>query len=459
MSPVIDLTGASAATLTFDHAANYFNDVKTDVTVWITDAAQENWTQLNVPTYPTGFTFVSSGDIDLNAYKGKKVKIGFKYVCTTKAGTYELKNLLVQERQAGATPEVPDTDESLTVAQAIARYNANKPQANVRVKGYIVGYVEGMSIDGATFGASGENVSNTNLMIADDVNETDHTKCLVIQLPSDNVRNALNLKENPENLRIYIQQQMERWFGLKEDMAQTRNETIRLKTMQEMLREGILTLRKQRDFVYGKIEQITERRDQVREQLHKIFPDGDVATYHQSVLETLGQAEEQKEESARKAVEARAEAERQKGYNQRMADTAQELEAQIARERSALDVWIRKYNATHSPVQFSELEQTFNSPTDWNAIREEIRQLTLRNMLAEARADEARLALAAHQVNALSQGQDTEDRTAALNTEIARLESEQEHLLVQLAGCQARLDAHELGLQKQAAEEARLSAS
>ena len=110
-------------------------------------------------------------------------------------------------------------------------------------------------------------------------------------------------------------------------------------------------------------------------------------------------------------------------------------------------------------MQFSELEQTFNSPTDWNAIREEIRQLTLRNMLAEARADEARLALAAHQVNALSQGQDTEDRTAALNTEIARLESEQEHLLVQLAGCQARLDAHELGLQKQAAEEARLSAS
>lgn len=266
-------------------------------------------------------------------------------------------------------------------------------------------------------------------------------------------------KENPENLRIYIQQQMERWFGLKEDMARTRNETIRLKTMQEMLREGILTLRKQRDFVYGKIEQITERRDQMREQLHKIFPDGDVATYHQSVLEALGQAEEQKEESARKAVEARAEAERQKGYNQRMADTAQELEAQIARERSALDVWIRKYNATHSPVQFSELEQTFNSPTDWNAIREEIRQLTLRNMLAEARADEARLALAAHQVNALSQGQDTEDRTAALNTEIARLESEQEHLLVQLAGCQARLDAHELGLQKQAAEEARLSAS
>ena len=39
--------------------------------------------------------------------------------------------------------------------------------------------------------------------------------------------------ENPENLRIYIQQQMERWFSLKKDMAETKNETIRLQTLQE----------------------------------------------------------------------------------------------------------------------------------------------------------------------------------------------------------------------------------
>ena len=71
--------------------------------------------------------------------------------------------------------------------------------------------------------------------------------------------------------------------------------------------------------------------------------------------------------------------------------------------------------------------------------------------LAEARADEARLALAAHQVNALSQGQDKEDRTAALNTEIARLESEQDNILVQIAGCQAKLEAHETRLRKLAA--------
>ena len=257
--------------------------------------------------------------------------------------------------------------------------------------------------------------------------------------------------ENPENLRIYIQQQMERWFSLKKDMAETKNETIRLQTLQETTDRYIQALCKQRDLINGKIERMSEYRNQIHEQLYKMFREGDVEDYNKTVFDTLCSLEEQKEEARHKADETHAQAARHQGYNQRMTDTAQELETQIAQERSELDIWIRKYNALHSPVQFSELEQTFNSTTDWNALRQEIRTLTLQNMLAEARADEARLALAAHQVNALSQGQDKEDRTAALNTEIARLESEQDNILVQIAGCQAKLEAHETGLRKLAA--------
>ncbi len=254
--------------------------------------------------------------------------------------------------------------------------------------------------------------------------------------------------ENPENLKIHIQQQMERWSGLKKDMAETKNETIRLQTLQETTDRRIQALRKQLDFIGGKMERLSECRDQIREQLYKTFQEGDVEECGKTAFETLCALEGQKEQARRRADETHALAARRQGYNQRMADTTQELEAQISQERSELDVWIRKYNALHSPVQFAELEQTFNGTTDWNALRKEIRTLTLRNMLAEARADEARLALAAHQADALSQGQDKEHRTATLNTEIARLESEQENILVQIAGCQARLESHEAGLRK-----------
>ena len=259
--------------------------------------------------------------------------------------------------------------------------------------------------------------------------------------------------ENPENLRIYIQQQMERWFNLKADMTETQKEATRLQALQEMTALHIRNLSKQRDFVDEKIEQMTEFRNQIHEELHKKFKDGNVEEYNQTVFDALRSAGEQKELAYREADEANALASRCQGYSQHMADTTQELETQIAQERSKLDIWIRKYNAQHSPVQFGELEQTFNSTTDWNALRREVRDLTLHNLLAEARVEEARLAMAAHQVNALSQGQEKEDRTAALNTEIARLESEKNQILVQIAECQSRLDAHETGLRKQAAGE------
>ncbi len=254
--------------------------------------------------------------------------------------------------------------------------------------------------------------------------------------------------ENPENLRVYIQQQMERWFNLQKDMELTKNETIRLQTVREMIEQLIPSLSKQRELFVSKAEQMTEHRNQTHEQLFKLFHDGNVEEYNKTSLQSLCTLEELRELSYRKVNDMHIQAANRQGYYDRLTDTARELEAQIAKERSTLDVWIRKYNAQNSPVQFAELEETFSNTTDWNALRKEIRTLTLQNMLAEARAEEARLALAAHQVNALSQGQDKEDRTAALNTEIARLEKEQNNILVQIAGYQAQLAAHENGLRK-----------
>ena len=115
VSPSIDLTQASAATLTFDYCARYFNTLSENITVWVTDAANENWEQLDVELQNCNdWNFVKSEDIDLNAYKGKSVKIGFKYDCDEKAGTFELKNILIEERNTTAdTPEPPITGENL----------------------------------------------------------------------------------------------------------------------------------------------------------------------------------------------------------------------------------------------------------------------------------------------------------------------------------------------------------
>lgn len=107
ISDEVSLTANANAVLTFDQAYNYFADIETaakEATVNVREKGGE-WVRLTVPELPTklGWTFVASGDIDLSAYNGKTIQIGFCYKSTAvKAGTWELKNVKLVD--GGAAP-------------------------------------------------------------------------------------------------------------------------------------------------------------------------------------------------------------------------------------------------------------------------------------------------------------------------------------------------------------------
>lgn len=90
----------------------------------------------------------------------------------------------------------------------------NNPETKAWVKGYIVGSVNGMNMSDAVFGI--ENASNTNLLIAASVDETDVAKCVPVQLPSGTIRNNLSLQTNPENLgkELLINGSLVAYFGV-----------------------------------------------------------------------------------------------------------------------------------------------------------------------------------------------------------------------------------------------------
>lgn len=106
VSPAIDLTQVTAATLTFDHTHKFAGTpFENYLTLWITEANTENWKQLTIDKYGTNndYTFVTS-TIDLSAYVGKTIKFAFKYVSdTTAAGTWEVKNVKVTATIGGST--------------------------------------------------------------------------------------------------------------------------------------------------------------------------------------------------------------------------------------------------------------------------------------------------------------------------------------------------------------------
>lgn len=117
-------------------------------------------------------------------------------------------------------------EKAYSVAEAQAAYVDGQKQS-VWVKGYIVGYVDGGSLeDGSRFDLTSGKVSASNILLADSKEETDYKKCIPVQLKSGtDFRSAVNLIDNPQNLgkELVLQASLEKYFlvaGLKDPVTE-----------------------------------------------------------------------------------------------------------------------------------------------------------------------------------------------------------------------------------------------
>ena len=109
ISSPIDLTQATTAVLTFEHALGYaYGQGPTNQTLQVKKDGESEWQQLSF-TYPAqdnASVFISSGDVDLTAYAGSTIQIAFKYVSTTEnAATWRIKNVKVIGNPGGGSVE------------------------------------------------------------------------------------------------------------------------------------------------------------------------------------------------------------------------------------------------------------------------------------------------------------------------------------------------------------------
>lgn len=87
ISPSIDLTGKSNVVLSFMHTFRKFGDDThlADLKLEVRESGSSTWTEVAIPNYSTGEDnkFVASGDISLDAYKGKTIQFAFHYKSST----------------------------------------------------------------------------------------------------------------------------------------------------------------------------------------------------------------------------------------------------------------------------------------------------------------------------------------------------------------------------------------
>ena len=223
ISSPVDFTNETEAYVAFEYIIRYSESGKVAANHQLLvsadfagDAAKATWKDVPYGAVEgSDWATFYKANVDVPAeFMGKSgIVFALRYTATTKASTWEVKNFKVAHGAAtGNTPEEPGEAEEYTVAEALAAFTGVATPAIV--KGYIVGSIDDKSIDDANF--SGNAVLKTNLLIADNADETDIAKCLAVQLPSGDVRNALNLVDNPGNYKklVTLTGSLEKYFGV-----------------------------------------------------------------------------------------------------------------------------------------------------------------------------------------------------------------------------------------------------
>lgn len=115
-------------------------------------------------------------------------------------------------------PDTPDTPELTTDGSEQNPYTVTDAKtaasgSDKYIKAYIVGFIPDKSLSEAVFSAT--DAVNLNVIIAASADETDVNKCMPVQLPSGDIRNAINLKDNPTNLKqeVILCGSIETYFG------------------------------------------------------------------------------------------------------------------------------------------------------------------------------------------------------------------------------------------------------
>lgn len=123
VSPKFDCTNATALTLSFSEAANFFKsaeNVSAYTSVKVKEVGTDTWTDLTLSARASGtsWDFTDGITADLSAYVGKKMQIAFVYTSTAElAGTWEVKNFELKGKGEVTTESEVVVPEYTTIAQ------------------------------------------------------------------------------------------------------------------------------------------------------------------------------------------------------------------------------------------------------------------------------------------------------------------------------------------------------
>jgi DNA repair exonuclease SbcCD ATPase subunit len=180
-------------------------------------------------------------------------------------------------------------------------------------------------------------------------------------------------QENPENLYIDLRQMASKWEHINREIDKTEKTLSLARTKKEMyttmLQHCMLSIEKIKDEQRIKIS----KHGELHERRNLLLPTMTTSEALDISLNNFHKTQQQHQASTEELQKLMLEKQKLEGAYINVRNIGTSLDNKASTQRNLVDLWIRAYNASHPPVQYSELNAVLTQDIDWNAKRKRIR--------------------------------------------------------------------------------------
>lgn len=249
--------------------------------------------------------------------------------------------------------------------------------------------------------------------------------------------------QNHESIRGQIKKLMAAWDTVNERIGKEQVELAQERMKLEFLRETLQAHLQTIDDIENRIEKCQTLLSENRKNMEQAVGSSTPKQVFHDAQQHYDEALHAERVEAERSVALRQSRDRALGRTDFHLQYGEELAERLVAERSALDLWMHRYNAQNPPVQYQELEKVFMDDRDWNDSRQEIRQVQMEAALTQARVDDLNSRFIALQAEGMHRNLNEEELQESLATQQESLESKRRDIMMQIAKATVALEEHE----------------
>jgi DNA repair exonuclease SbcCD ATPase subunit len=251
------------------------------------------------------------------------------------------------------------------------------------------------------------------------------------------------IKSN-ENFKIHIQEMLECWRKNSRLVATANKEEHTVSEVRSMIKENIKRIENKVLLLTQKLESLQETFDDKQAALKRILGENSLDDTLSNVWQQVKDAENESDLVQQKYEASEIARNNYMGQQEEQNNQRMELEKQLVKLRSDMDIWLRKFNASSPPAQPTELKNLFDPSIDWTEKRVRIEQIKKNLTIKQYDVDTARKELTEHQAKVMRPDEKNEDETReALASRKEDLSKQLEELNQEKAKLMARIQDHD----------------